>query len=135
MEPDQYPQHIKQKYKKANQPTSKHPVETNVFHMGRLIRMSFWTALLVFIRHMARPSVGREQAAHSNNCKNTQARGGRHTHTPPQEHHIPPSEALRKLMTCFRLSPSYFSKKKTEKLLRLAAKVHWKSKHNTREKG
>lgn len=82
-------------------------METNVFHMGALIRMAFWTTLLVFARHMARAAVGREQAEHTK----PQGHASQRRRKPPQEHPMPSSEELRKLMTYCRLTSYYFSKK------------------------
>lgn len=92
-------------------------------------KMALWTALLVFIRHMARHTVTRRRS----HIQITPRRSNSEDKEPSPRKIMSPTEELRKLMAWCRLSPPHFSKRRL-KLLRLAPKIHWKSKDYTKEK-
>lgn len=92
-------------------------------------KMAFWTGLLVFIRHMARPTVIRSRP----HIQITPRRSNSEDEEPSPRKITSPTEELGKLMTWCRLIPPHYFKRRL-KLLRLAPKIYWKSKHYTREK-
>lgn len=92
-------------------------------------KMAFSMALLVFIKHMGRPTGIRSRP----HIQITPRISNLEDEELSPRKIISPTEELGKLTTWCRFSPPHSSKRRV-KLLRLAPKIHWQSRHYTREK-